>query len=89
MCEQIKDPKQTQKHTDLQRSGNEQELQVGQEELPPRSGRGNNNEGIKYSQHMKNNNISIVHVGLSKERNGLIPGIDLLGGPGRSGESPP
>lgn len=27
---------------------------------------------------------SIVHVALSKERNGLIPGIDLLVGSGRS-----
>lgn len=33
---------------------------------------------------MKNNNISIEHVALSKERNGLIPGIDLLAGSGRS-----
>lgn len=45
--------------------------------LPGCSGRGNNNEGIKYSQQMKNNNISIVHEALSKERNGLISDIDL------------
>lgn len=55
----------------------------------PASVRGNNNEGIKYSQQMKNNNISIVHIALSKERNGLIAGIDRLAGTGRSSQSPP
>lgn len=33
----------------------------GRQSLPLCSGKGNNNEGIKYSQQMKNNNISIVH----------------------------
>lgn len=37
---------------------------------------------------MKNNNILIVHIALSKEHNGLIPDIDQAADPGRSSSLP-